>query len=205
MVIGVLALQGAADAHIRHLTALGVDIRRVRLPADLDGLSGLVIPGGESTSISMQMESSGLTGPLRDAIDTGLPVLGTCAGMIMLATGIHDGRPDQVALGAIDIVVLRNGYGRQLASFETELEITTDSLRRQVHGVFIRAPRVVGVGPDVEVLARYADDPVLVRRGPIIAAAFHPELTDDDTVHRLLVEAADAFDTTRQNNDLEEG
>jgi 5'-phosphate synthase pdxT subunit len=176
------------------------------LPEDLDGLSGLVIPGGESTSISMQMESSGLTGPLRAAIGDGLPVLGTCAGMIMLSRRIHDGRPDQVAMGAIDIEVLRNGYGRQRASFETDLEIVLDgSAPQRVHGVFIRAPKVVGVGAGVEILASHDGDPVLVRSGPIIAAAFHPELTDDDTVHRLLVEAADAYDMRRQTNDLEEG
>lgn len=194
MVIGILALQGATEAHVRQLDTLGVPHRLVRRPADLVGLSGLVIPGGESTSISMLLESSELLDPLRAAITAGLPVLGTCAGMIMLATKIHDGRPDQVALGAIDIAVLRNGYGRQLASFETELTIGVPGCAAHTsHAVFIRAPRVVTTGPGVEVLATHDDDPVLVRQGAVIAAAYHPELTSDTTVHHLLVESAAAF------------
>ena len=214
MVIGILALQGAVEAHARQLTALDVDVRSVRRPDDLRGLSAIVIPGGESTTISMQLESSGLVDPLRAAIAEGLPVLGTCAGMIMLATGISDGRPDQIALGALDIDVLRNGYGRQTSSFETEIDIVSGepgsqagahARARPFHAVFIRAPRVTRVGDGVEVLAVHDGDPVLVRQGSVMAAAFHPELTDDHAVHRLLVEAAEHHDVTRHTNDLEEG
>ena len=194
MVIGVLALQGATEAHAQRLEALGVPYRLVRLPVDLAGLSGLVIPGGESTSISMLLESSGLLEPLRAALADGLPVLGTCAGMIMLAREIHDGRPDQIALGSIDISVLRNGYGRQLASFETDLTIGVPGRdEHAAHAVFIRAPRVVSTGPGVEILASHGDDPVLVRQDNVIAAAYHPELTADQTVHRLLVDLAEAY------------
>lgn len=194
MVIGVLALQGATEAHVRQLESLGVSHRLVRLPADLVDLSGLVVPGGESTSISMLLESSGLLDPVRAALAGGLPVLGTCAGMIMLAAEIHDGRPDQIALGAIDIAVLRNGYGRQLASFETDLEIHIPGrAAHTAHAVFIRAPRVVAIGPGVEVLASHGGDPVLVREANVIAAAYHPELTSDGTVHRLLVELGEAY------------
>ena len=193
MVIGVLALQGATEAHAQRLEALGVPYRLVRLPVDLAGLSGLVIPGGESTSISM-LESSGLLEPLRAALADGLPVLGTCAGMIMLAHEIHDGRPDQIALDAIDIAVLRNGYGRQLASFETDLTIGVPGRdEHAAHAVFIRAPRVVSTGPGVEILASHEDDPVLVRQDNVIAAAYHPELTADQRVHRLLVDLAEAY------------
>ncbi|MEY2975076.1 MAG: pyridoxal 5-phosphate synthase glutaminase subunit PdxT [Actinomycetota bacterium] len=207
MVIGILALQGAVEAHARHLTSLGVAVRPVRSPGDLAGLAALVLPGGESTTISMQLESSGLTEPLRRAIAEGLPVLGTCAGMILLATGIRDGRPDQIALAALDIDVLRNGYGRQTASFETDLDLVPDgaepSRAQRVHAVFIRAPRVTRVGPEVEILAVHDGHPVLVRQGSILAASFHPELTDDHAVHQMLVAAAEHH-MTRHANDLEE-
>jgi 5'-phosphate synthase pdxT subunit len=187
--VGVLALQGAFAAHRARLTELGVEAPEIRLPADLAGLDALVMPGGESTTMSSLLTSSGLFDELKAGISDGLPVFGTCAGMILLATEVHDGRPDQRSFGALDITVQRNGYGRQLDSFETDLDVT--GLDAPFHGVFIRAPRVESVGPAVEVLARHQDDAVLVRQGRIVAAAFHPELTADHRLHAAFVELVD--------------
>jgi 5'-phosphate synthase pdxT subunit len=187
--VGVLALQGAFAAHRARLADLGVEAPEIRLPADLAGLDALVMPGGESTTMSNLLTSSGLFDELKARISDGLAVFGTCAGMILLATEVHDGRPDQRSFGALDITVQRNGYGRQLDSFETDLDV--DCLDAPFHGVFIRAPRVESVGPAVEVLARYQDDAVLVRQGRIVAAAFHPELTVDHRLHAAFVELVD--------------
>ncbi len=187
MIVGILALQGAFAAHRRRLEGLGAEVREIRVPADLDGVAALVVPGGESTTMSMMLDRSGLLEPLRRRLDEGLPTLGTCAGMILLARRIVDGRPDQHALGAIDITVRRNAYGTQIESFETDLEVT--GLASPLHAVFIRAPVVVEVGPGVEVLARFADEPVLCRQGPVMVAAFHPELTDDDRLHRVFLDS----------------
>ena len=153
---------------------------------DLDGIDGLVMPGGESTTMSSLLTSSGLFDELKPRISDGLPVFGTCAGMILLATEVLDGRPDQRTFGAIDLTVRRNGYGRQLDSFETDLHI--DGLDDTFHGVFIRAPRVEAVGAAVEVLASHEDVPVLVRQGRSMAASFHPELTPDTRLHERFVE-----------------
>jgi 5'-phosphate synthase pdxT subunit len=172
--IGVLALQGAFREHVRMLERAGADVVEVRLPEQLDGLDGLVIPGGESTTMT---KLAGLYG-LDEAIRAfRRPVLGTCAGMILV---------DRAHLGLADIDVDRNAYGRQVASFEADLEVDGDETA--FRGVFIRAPRVREIGPDVEVLAELDGEPVLVRDGRVLAAAFHPELTDDPRVHERFLE-----------------
>jgi pyridoxal 5'-phosphate synthase pdxT subunit len=186
-VIGVLALQGAFAAHRRRLAELGVASRDVRQPRDLIGLDGLVMPGGESTTMSNLLTSSGLFDAIGARLSDGLPVFGTCAGLILLATEVHDGRPDQRSFGALDVAVQRNGYGRQLDSFETDLAVAGLG-DEPFHGVFIRAPRVESAGPSVEVLAEHRGDPVLVRQDRIMAAAFHPELTPDHRLHARFVD-----------------
>jgi 5'-phosphate synthase pdxT subunit len=184
--IGVLALQGAFRAHAERLLTIGAHVAEVRTPAQLELVDALVMPGGESTTMSNLLTSSGLTDPIAERIAEHMPVFGTCAGMILLADEILDGRPDQQSFRALDITVRRNGYGRQINSFETDLAI--DGLDSPFHGVFIRAPRVESVGSDVEVLARYADDAVLVRHGNVMAASFHPELTNDTRLHETFVQ-----------------
>ena len=184
-VVGVLALQGAFAAHERALAQVGVATRQVRVPAQLDGLDGLVMPGGESTTMSRLLHTSGLFDPLQAALRDGLPVFGTCAGMILLATTVLDGRPDQRSFAVIDIAVRRNGYGRQIDSFETELDVAGED--RPFHAVFIRAAKVESIGPAVEVLAEHEGVPVLAREGAALVASFHPELTDDARLHRLFV------------------
>ena len=185
--VGVLALQGAFRAHANRLADLGVATRDVRLPADLDDVDGLVMPGGESTTMSNLLTSSGLFDEIKGRVSDGLPVFGTCAGMILLATEVLDGRSDQRSFGAIDLTVRRNGYGRQLDSFETDLAVAGLDDADPFHGVFIRAPRVESVGPAVEVLAEHEGVPVLVRQGRIMAASFHPELTTDPRLHEQFV------------------
>ena len=190
MKIGVLALQGAFDAHQRRLQSLGVEASAIRTPADLDGvadLDGIVLPGGESTTMSRLLTTSGLRAPLAAAIEDGLAVFGTCAGMILCATTVLDGRPDQVGFDRIDLAVRRNGYGRQLQSFETDLAVVGHD--EPFHAVFIRAPKVIEVGDGVEVLAEHDGVPVLLREGTCTVAAFHPELTDDVRLHRMFVES----------------
>jgi 5'-phosphate synthase pdxT subunit len=179
-VVGVLALQGAFREHALALEACGARTRLVRLPDDLEGLDGLVVPGGESTTMTMLMERVGLLEPLREAVLGGLPTLGTCAGMILLARRITDGLPGQVGLGALDIVVRRNGYGRQVDSFEAGLEV--EGLETPFPGVFIRAPVVEEVGR-AEVLARLDGRPVGVCQGRVVGLAFHPELSGDLRLH----------------------
>lgn len=191
MMVGVLALQGAFESHQLRLSELGVLTRQVRTPDDLLGVDALVMPGGESTTMSKLLVTSGLFDPIAARIAGGMPVFGTCAGMILLATEIVDGRPDQRSFGAIDITVQRNGYGRQLQSFETELVVSgLDALQgcdAPFHGVFIRAPKVVRVGADVEVLAEHDGVPVLVRHGAITVASFHPELAGDHRLHAQFI------------------
>jgi 5'-phosphate synthase pdxT subunit len=176
-VIGVLALQGGFEAHAKALEELGAEARIVRVPADLDGLDGLVIPGGESTTMTLGIDREGLADPLREFVRSGRPTLGTCAGLIML---------DRDHLGLLDVSVRRNAFGRQLASFEAELDFEGAPL----HAVFIRAPWVEECGSDVEVLAEVDGHPVAVRQGNILAVAFHPELTDERRLHRWLLEHA---------------
>jgi pyridoxal 5'-phosphate synthase pdxT subunit len=179
--VGVLALQGAFVAHQRALDAVGATTRQVRLPSDLDGLDALVMPGGESTTMSRLLSTSGLFDEIKARVSDGMPVLGTCAGMILLASEVLDGRADQLSFGAIDISVQRNGYGRQVDSFETDLEVV--GFERPFHAVFIRAPKVVAIGAGVEVLAEYDGVPVVARQGRVMVASFHPELTGDARLH----------------------
>lgn len=189
MKVGVLALQGASARHADMLARLGAEVVEVRTPDSLGAVEALVIPGGESTTISMLLESSGLFDPLAERVTAGLPVFGTCAGMILLADDILDGRDDQRCLSAIDIAVRRNAFGRQVDSFEADLDVAglDDPPFR---AVFIRAPVVAQVGPDVEVLATVAGHPVLCRHGNVVVAAFHPELGDDPRLHELFLTAA---------------
>jgi 5'-phosphate synthase pdxT subunit len=189
--IGVLALQGDVREHLRALTAVGADARPVRRPEELEGVAGLVIPGGESTTISKLADIFELREPIDKRIESGMPVYGSCAGMIMLAAEVLDGRPDQRGFRGIDMTVRRNAFGRQVDSFEAPVEI--DGMSGSFHAVFIRAPWVERVGDDVQVLGRVSDGLaaghiVAVRQGNLLATAFHPELTGDLRVHRYFVE-----------------
>jgi 5'-phosphate synthase pdxT subunit len=175
--IGVLALQGGFEAHAKALEELGALVRIVRVPADLDGLDGLVMPGGESTTMTLGVEREELAEPLRSFAGSGRPVLGTCAGLIML---------DRDHLGVLDVSVRRNAFGRQIGSFEADLDFEGEPL----HAVFIRAPWIEEHGDDVEVLAEVDGHPVAVRQGNVLAVAFHPELTDERRLHRWLLEHA---------------
>ena len=190
LLIGVLALQGAFAAHEAALELCGAETRQVRVPADLDGLDGLVMPGGESTTMSRLLHTSDLFDPLAKRIDDGLAVFGTCAGMILLATDVLDGRPDQRSFGAIDIAVRRNGYGRQVDSFEADIVVDAfdGSPAWPFHAVFIRAPKVEAVGESVTVLASHDGVPVLAKSGRIFVASFHPELTPDHRLHALFLQ-----------------
>ena len=179
--VGVLALQGAFEAHQGALAAAGAASRQVRRPGQLDGIDALIIPGGESTTMSRLLTTSGLFDEIKALLSDGLPVLGTCAGMILLASEVLDGRPDQLSFAAIDLSVQRNGYGRQINSFETDLEVV--GFERPFHAVFIRAPKVVAIGPNVEVLAEHDGVPVVARQGHVMVASFHPELTGDARLH----------------------
>jgi 5'-phosphate synthase pdxT subunit len=181
--VGVLALQGGFEAHERILRGLGVDVREVRTPADLEGLDGLVIPGGESTTMTLGVEREKLREPLRELVATrGVPVLGSCAGLIML---------DRDHLALMDMRARRNAFGRQSRSFETDLEMSGIE-GGPLRAVFIRAPWIAEHGPDVEVLAEIDGHPVAARQDGMLAVAFHAELTDDDRVHRLFLGAVGA-------------
>jgi 5'-phosphate synthase pdxT subunit len=182
LTIGVLALQGDFEAHARILEGLGARAREVRVPADLEGLDALVMPGGESTVMTLGIEREGLGEPLRQLARSGKPVLGTCAGMIML---------DRDHLDVLDILARRNAFGRQLRSFEADLDVT-DISGGPVHAIFIRAPWVADMGDGVEVLADVDGHPVAVRQGNIVAVSFHPELTGEPRLHQLLLELAGA-------------
>lgn len=184
--VGVLALQGAVDPHLRALAACGVVTRRVRSADDLAEVDGLVLPGGESTTVSMLLERTGLGAPLTRRVADGLPLFGTCAGMILCATRIIDGRDDQVTLGAIDLTVRRNAFGRQIDSFETDLAVT--GLDTPFPAVFIRAPVAESIGDDVEVLAAVDGRPVLCRQGPVLVSSFHPELSADRRIHEMFID-----------------
>jgi pyridoxal 5'-phosphate synthase pdxT subunit len=180
--VGVLALQGDFEAHAKILHRLGATAREVRVPGDLEGLDALIIPGGESTVMTLGIEREGLADPLRELAASGTPVLGTCAGMIML---------DRTHLGVLDIEARRNAFGRQLHSFEADLDVTgVDGA--PVHAVFIRAPWVAETGDEVEVLAAVEGHPVAVRQGNVLAVSFHPELTGETRLHELLLAAASA-------------
>jgi 5'-phosphate synthase pdxT subunit len=182
--IGVLALQGDVREHLAILDSLGVTPLPVKKPEQLGEIEGLVIPGGESTTIGKMAVRFGLLDPLRAAITGGLPVYGTCAGMILLSGSITEG--DQPLLGVLDVVVRRNAFGRQNESFEEDLEV--DGLSSPFHAVFIRAPWVEKVGSEVEVLASVGEHPVMVRQDRLLATSFHPELTGDGRIHQMLLE-----------------
>ncbi|WP_413802378.1 pyridoxal 5'-phosphate synthase glutaminase subunit PdxT [Streptomyces iranensis] len=186
-VIGVLALQGDVREHLAALTAAGATPRQVRRPEELAEVAALVIPGGESTTMSKLAIIFGLLEPLRERVRAGMPVYGTCAGMIMLADKILDGRDDQETIGGIDMIVRRNAFGRQNESFEAGVDIQGIE-DGPVEGVFIRAPWVESVGGGAEVLATFDGHTVAVRQGNVLATSFHPELTGDHRVHRLFVE-----------------
>ena len=190
MKVGVLALQGAFARHAQVLVALGAVPVEVRCPADLADVDAMVLPGGESTTMSMLLDSSGLRQPVADRLANGMPTFGTCAGMILLATRLADGRYDQRSFGAIDLDVRRNGYGRQIDSFEKDLVVT--GLDEPFHGVFIRAPVVDRVGDDVEVLATVDGIPVLCLQGTVMVSSFHPEMSGDSRIHARFL--ALAFD-----------
>ncbi|MFD6663010.1 pyridoxal 5'-phosphate synthase glutaminase subunit PdxT [Micromonospora chalcea] len=191
-VIGVLALQGDVREHVAALTGAGADARPVRRPGELDAVDALVVPGGESTTISKLVDIFEMREPIDKRIAAGMPVYGSCAGMIMLAAQVLDGRPDQRGFAGVDMTVRRNAFGRQVDSFEAPVALTgVDG--GPFHAVFIRAPWVERVGPDVEVLGRVTDGPaadriVAVRQGNLLATSFHPELTGDLRLHRHFVE-----------------
>lgn len=185
-VIGVLALQGDVREHLIALAGLGVTARPIRRARELAELDGIVIPGGESTTICRLLDVFELREPLTARLRAGLPAFGSCAGMIVLASQILDGRPDQVPLGAIDIVVRRNAFGRQVDSFESDLAIAGID-GGPVRAVFIRAPWVEWTGPDVQVLARVGEHPVAVRQGRVLVTSFHPEVAGDDRLHALFL------------------
>lgn len=190
--IGVLALQGDVREHALALAEVGAEVARVRSAADLAAVDALVIPGGESTTMSKLALSNELMEPLRAAMRAGMPMYGSCAGMIMLADRVTDARPDQETIGGIDITVRRNAFGRQVDSFESDLVVEGIG-PEPVHAVFIRAPWVESAGPEVEVLASVvsgvgAGTIVAVRQGPLLATSFHPELTGDLRIHRMFVE-----------------
>ena len=188
MKVGVLALQGAFAQHAQVLVALAAAPVEVRCPADLADVDAMVLPGGESTTMSMLLDSSGLRQPVADRLANGMPTFGTCAGMILLATPLADGRYDQRSFGAIDLDVRRNGYGRQIDSFEKDLVVT--GLDEPFHGVFIRAPVVDRVGDDVEVLATVDGAPVLCLQGTVMVSSFHPEMSGDARIHARFLDLA---------------
>jgi len=188
--VGVLAFQGDVREHASMLESLGARVREVRRPGDLDQVEALVLPGGESTTLALLLTSSGLRPAVLERLASGMPAFGTCAGMILLARTILDGRPDQVPLGALDMTVRRNAFGRQIDSFEADLDVAgVDG--GPMHAVFIRAPVVEDIGPGVDVLASVelagTARPVVCRSGAVTVAAFHPEISGDSRLHELLL------------------
>ena len=178
--VGVLALQGAFREHKQALERLGATVREVRLPPHLEGLSGVVIPGGESTTMMKLMATYGLSEALKDFYARGGAIWGTCAGAIAVATDVA-GHPEQPRLGLLEMQVARNAYGRQVASFEVDVNVT--GFAEPFRAIFIRAPRILSVGEGVEVLAQHGDDPIMVAKDRLMATVFHPELAEDDRVH----------------------
>lgn len=195
-VVGVLALQGDVREHVAALRRCGVDTRLIRRPCELDGIRAIVLPGGESTTMSKLAVAFEIFEPLREQLRGGLPALGTCAGMIMLADRILDPRSGQLTFGGIDITVRRNAFGRQIDSFESDLDLAgEDPAEPPLHAVFIRAPWVEEAGDSVDVLARVRTGPaagriVAVQQGQLMATSFHPEVTDDDRIHRMFLNRA---------------
>lgn len=191
--VGVLALQGDVREHVAVLEKLGAQVVRVSRASHLAELDALIVPGGESTTIARLLSTSGLRDDLRDRLDEGLPVLGTCAGLILLSRHVLDGRADQWSTSSLDVAVRRNGYGRQTASFESAVDVQGVG---RVPGVFIRAPRIESWSDRVEVLATHdhgdGEHPVLVRQENAWGCSFHPELTQDSRVHQLFLETVDS-------------
>lgn len=185
--VGILALQGAVREHVRAVAELGAHPVEVRSPQDLSGVDALILPGGESTTMSMLLESTGLFDAIASRLAEGMPAFGTCAGMILLASDVLDGRPDQRFFGAIDLTVRRNAFGRQVDSFEIGLDVDGLAGDEAFDAVFIRAPFVERAGDDVEVLATVDGHPVLCRSGNVLVSAFHPELSDDLRIHELFL------------------
>jgi len=189
MKIGVLAFQGDFQRHFELLLSMGADVRYVRSAQEIEATDAMVLPGGESTTIGKLLVRFGMMEPLRARIDAGMPVFGTCAGAILLAKQIEGSSQDRI--GAMDIRVARNAYGRQIESFETDLQI--DGLQGEpMRAVFIRAPIIIETGANVEVVVSFEGSPVVVRQGALLAATFHPELTGDNRLHRLFLELAEA-------------
>jgi 5'-phosphate synthase pdxT subunit len=194
--IGILAVQGDFEAHAAMLEGMGVETVEVRTPDDLDGCAGLILPGGESTTQLQFLQEEGLYDAIKQFVARGGAIFGTCAGAILLATKVRN--PDQSSLGLLDMTVLRNGYGRQLAS---DVVSAPSKLKKDpLEMVFIRGPIIESVGPDVEVLAEFAGKPALVQKGQIMAATFHPELTDDTIVHERFLKLAEAHSTSAHSN-----
>ena len=194
MKVGVLALQGDVREHVSVLADIGADAVEVRTPEQLAAIDALVLPGGESTTLSLLLDSSGLCSAVAQRLGEGMPALGTCAGMILLAREVRGGRPDQRGFGMVDIAVRRNGFGRQVESFECDLDVPALG-GPALHAVFIRAPVVEAVGPGVEVLAELerpdgSSTPVVCRQGHHVVTCFHPELSGDGRIHELFVASA---------------
>lgn len=188
--IGVLALQGGYDVHVKAAAAAGAEPVEVRTPEEVAECDGIILPGGESTTIGRLMTRFGLDDAIREAHQAGKPIYGTCAGMILLAKRIDGGekRGGQPTLGLMNVSVVRNAFGRQTDSFETDLAVPQSvASGESVRGVFIRAPYIADAGPDVEILARFEEKPVLAQQGNLLASAFHPELTDDTRLHEYFV------------------
>ena len=196
--IGVLALQGAFREHIAAMERLGADATPLRSAEELDALDGVVLPGGESTTMDKLLRKFGLQRPLADAINAGLPVMATCAGVILLATEVRDGLPDQESLGILPLAVRRNAYGRQAESFEADVEL--DVFDAPFRGVFIRAPLIEEVGEGLDVIAEIEGNPVVIGDARRLALTFHPELTGDDRIHRLFLEEIVAASRRSEGN-----
>lgn len=187
LTIGILGIQGDYERHEHQIKLIGATARLVKLPRDLEGIDGIILPGGESTTMSIMLDRHHLRDPLKKFCET-KPVYGTCAGMILLAKGIEDNQSGVVPLGVLDIDVLRNGYGRQVFSFEDTVELMTPDGKMALRAAFIRAPKVTRVGKDIETLAEYKGSPVLVCRKNLLAGSFHAELEDDTTLLRLFID-----------------
>ena len=197
MKIGILAVQGDFEAHAAMLEGMGVETVEVRTPDDLDGCAGLILPGGESTTQLQFLQEEGLYDAIKQFAANGGAIFGTCAGAILLATKVRN--PDQSSLGLLDMTVLRNGYGRQIAS---DVVSAPSKLKKDpLEMVFIRGPIIESVSPDVEVLAEFAGKPALVQKGQIMAATFHPELTDDTIVHQHFLKLAEAHSASAHSTD----
>ena len=187
MKVGVLALQGDVREHMSALSACAIEPREIRRPAELAEVDALVLPGGESTTIAQLSEIFGLLGPIRNRIAAGMPVYGSCAGMILLADSILDAKVGQKTFGGLDITVRRNAFGRQVDSFESDIDFA-DGINQSLKAIFIRAPWVEKIGPAVQVLAAIDSHPVAVRSERLLATSFHPELTSDHRIHRYFID-----------------